>query len=257
MNTKAILGISFAAVFAVTMMFAPYVAAAGSHLDIKSVNVETDGSFANVEIKTKETIPVGVGSFGYGVITAFEGGFPENVLALTTHVCAADSPVQGNVDELGPDGVFGTADDVCPFAPEGSIGVLEFLRDNFPDQFGSLPQGEIDQLLDGPEMHPHILDLVATATLPVGEQACLGVDNFSGLEVDVVRTVTTANNVSPADYLLQVDNKKITVGNIPIDGSNLLSDEMIAYASFNIAPINNGENITHLCLTDLDLTLAE
>lgn len=57
-----------------------------------------------------------------------------NVLSFTGHICATDSPAQGNVvNEIKR----------CPFAPEGSIGVLEFLRDTAPYNF-ALPPGEID-----------------------------------------------------------------------------------------------------------------
>jgi len=55
-------------------------------------------------------------------------------LSFTGHICATDSPAQGNVvNEIKR----------CPFAPEGSIGVLEFLRDTAPYNF-ALPPGEID-----------------------------------------------------------------------------------------------------------------
>lgn len=242
MNSKTILGISLAAVFAVSMIFAPNVTAAGSHLDIKKVKLDVDDGFAKVEIKTNGNIPVGVGAFGYGIITAFNGdGAPENVLALTSHVCAADSFNQGDtINEL-------TA---CPFSPQGSIGVLEVLRDAFGFPF---PAGEIDQANDGGLMHPHILDLTGYS------DACkdaTGMDE--GVEVDVARTIGTFNNISPGDYDLKVGNKKISVKDIPIDAKNLMASDLLAYASFNIMPLEDGAgHITNLCLTDLTLTLAD
>lgn len=258
MNTKTILGISLIAAFAVSMIFAQSVSADpnnGNHLDIKKVklDVNKDG-FAKLDIHTKGKIPVGNGAFGYGVITAVNSaGEPENVLAATSHVCAADSPVQGDiVDEvIACDGV----------GPQGSIGVLEFLRDFGPASFDGLPLGEIDQANDGPDMHPHILDLTAYSTECSEAISENELDAGDGaFEVDVGRTLSSENNISPAFYDVKVKNKKLTIKDVPVDENNLLATDVVLYASFNILPLiddsPNG-NITNLCLYDLSLTEAD
>lgn len=252
-KAKTILGISLAATFAISMIFAQGAIASGSdkHLKIKNIEFDVFEDLAKVELQTQGNIPVGQGAFGYGVITTISENGPENVLALTTHVCAADSFVQGDiVDEINN----------CPFAPEGSIGVLEFLRDNVAAPF---PGGEIDQANDGPLMHPHILDLTGYSDDCSDAIEEAGLDpGDAAVEVDVLRTlgldpVGTANNISPGDYEVNVDGKELTVGNIPIDENNLLDDEMAAYASFNIYPLHDGNShITNLCLYDLTLTPA-
>ncbi|MFB5624204.1 MAG: hypothetical protein ACE5RP_04715, partial [Nitrosopumilus sp.] len=91
-NTKAILGISLAAVFAVAMIFAPNVTAAGSHLEINKAEYQVDDSgIGKLEIKVNSDIPTdgSANAFGYGVVTGFTDDGPENVLALTTHLCVS------------------------------------------------------------------------------------------------------------------------------------------------------------------------
>lgn len=68
------------------------------------------------------------------------------------------------------------------------------------------------------------------------------------VEVNVDTSALT-NNISPDDYLVNHVGKKLTVGNIPIDEKNLPGEEVLAVATFNILPLDDGAgNITNLCL---------
>lgn len=235
-NTKAILGISFAAVFAVAMIFAPNVSASGSHLDITKSEYDVKAGSGKLEIKTSGDIPTdgSAGAFGYGVITGFDSVGPANVLALTTHMCAADSPLQG------PDGN----------CPDGSVGVLT-----------ALTGGDVtNEDHDGAEIHAHILDL-KTAT-----SDCSSVENSIGLEVDLPRSLDGTpfgaqlvdfqdNNLlagtgitGAGDYDIKVDDGEITVTGIP--SADLAGDEALVIVSFGIHGIANDDAvITNLCLT--------
>ncbi|MDH3854562.1 MAG: hypothetical protein OES27_00425 [Nitrosopumilus sp.] len=258
-NTKAILGISLAAVFVVSMIMTQSAQANSNgvtHLDIKDIALVDNGDgTASAKITTATAIynNGNFGAYGYGFITALHDTgipveniddtimLPENVLAFTSHVCAADSLVQGDINEVKR----------CPNGQ--SIGVLEALQETL-----GLPENVDDQLNDGPLMHPHILDLTKTALLPEEDQACADLPtelNFSGIEVDVGRTIDTENNISPFAYNLIVRGNTLGVDNVPLDDYNLLSADLAAYASFNIVPTDDGNgNITHLCLTDLTVT---
>ena len=104
MNKKILLGTSFAAIFVASMMMLPISidAAHGSHLDIVNSKFKVKKGIVSAFVITADKIPIdgSAGAFGYGLITGFdENGQPENVLALTTHLCAADSFVQGDATE--------------------------------------------------------------------------------------------------------------------------------------------------------------
>ncbi len=237
-NSKAILGISFAAIFAVAMIFAPNAEAnnAVTHLDVKSASltVEDDGTAtATLTAATAIDKNGNAGAYGYGFITdLFDTGnvdengdpilVPENVLAITTHICAADSFEQSNIDETKK----------CP--NDQTVGLLTALG------------LDVDTEHDGPEVHPHILDLMLVSE----ESACNGI---SDIEVNAGKTIfIDGDNVSPGDYDLTVKGNKVTVGNVPIDGQNLHNANLAAYASYNIHGIANSDGtITNLCLTDL------
>ena len=153
-----------------------------------------------------------LGAYGYGLIT--DGGAGNNVLALTTHMCASDSPVQGNAD-----------DDRCP----NPVGLLDFA---------------FTQANDGPLFHAHILDLKAATA------ECAAVEGSAGLEVDVASSLATNGGVpgvSP-DYPIKVSGNTITVGNVP---TSVLNDDSVeAVASFEIVGLATGNTITNLCLTN-------
>ena len=108
MNAKAILGISLAASFAVSMIFAQNAMAnGGDHKDVTGFDVEPFKNTIHVTISTStDTIPdsktIGY-AFGYGFVTGTnDDGYPENVLALTTHLCVADSGVPLRDDDCRP-----------------------------------------------------------------------------------------------------------------------------------------------------------
>ena len=103
MNTKTILGISLAAVFAIAMIASPIgVDAAGSFLEIKKakVTIDDDDEFEKAKIKTNAKIPKNGsgGAFGYGIIS---GAGLEAIAVTTTHGGVLDSEAQ-NDDASNP-----------------------------------------------------------------------------------------------------------------------------------------------------------
>ena len=95
MNTKTILSISFAAVFAISMMMLPVYA--GGHLLIVGdpvVESKTNAKATNDRIKVHIDVGADIpldgsgGAFGYGIFT---GGGSDNVLVLATHLGIDDS----------------------------------------------------------------------------------------------------------------------------------------------------------------------
>jgi len=219
MNTKTIFAISLATVFALSFVVAQDADAGkkAGHLETSTtVTVaEIDGEeFLKATIKAKGPIKNNgqFGAYGYGLFT--DGGAGNNVLALTTHMCASDSPVQGNVN-----------DNRCP----NPVGLLDedFTRAN-----------------DGPLFHAHILDLMGNSA------ECNAVDGNIGLEVDVASSLATnggLDGVSP-DFPIKVSGKTITVGNVPV---SVLNDNTVdAVASFEIVGLATGSALEHLCLTN-------
>jgi hypothetical protein len=227
MNTKTFLGISLAAAFAISMFAIPGAIAddaRAKHL-VNDWDATNDGEFLKVTITADGPIKNNgqLGAYGYGVIT--DGGAGNNVLALTTHNCASDSPYQGNSDE-----------DRCPF----SVGLLD-------DEPFTLAN-------DGPRFHAHILDLKASTS------DCQAVEGDSGFEVDVASSVASNGGVpgvSP-DFPIKVNGKQITVGMVPIGTENngVNDDSVEAVASFEIYPLVDSGLITNLCLVNLEFQPA-
>ena len=95
-KTKTILGISFAAVFALSMILIPAYAAGHLAIDKTDVKVK-DLDKLKVDIRVTAKIPKdgSAGAFGYGIFT--NGN--ENVLALTTHGGVLDHPSQVDKDD--------------------------------------------------------------------------------------------------------------------------------------------------------------
>ena len=106
MNSKAILGVSFAAVFAVSMILAqnaitPMAFADddddgdsnGSFLTIVESEVEIDDGEIEVEIETAGDVPLDgtSGAFGYALLTDGGSGALDNVMVLVTHLPLDDS----------------------------------------------------------------------------------------------------------------------------------------------------------------------
>ena len=116
MNTKTIFAISLAAVFALS-----FVVAQDADAGKKAGHLETSTTVTVAEIDGEEFLKATIkadgplknngqlGAYGYGLIT--DNGVGNNILALTTHTCASDSPVQGNVN-----------DNRCP----NPVGLLDF-----------------------------------------------------------------------------------------------------------------------------------
>jgi len=93
MNSKTILGVSIATVFALSMMVLPISASDGSFLDI--IKAQASGNGKNAHIKTAATIPTdgNSGLFGYGIPAA------NGVLGITSHGGVLDSDAQSGLSD--------------------------------------------------------------------------------------------------------------------------------------------------------------
>jgi len=95
-KTKTILGLSLAAVFAVSMLGSAY---AGGHLTIVDVEIsksEAGKNLLDIHITVGADIPETGSAFGYGVVG--NAGF-NNVLALTSHSGILDHSSQEDKDD--------------------------------------------------------------------------------------------------------------------------------------------------------------
>ncbi len=99
-KTKTILGISLAAIFAVTMIASQTVIASGHFLDVEKSEIEMNSAtITQAKLKTSGEIPEPVDGassfFGYGVLTAKSPTNDSPVLAVaTTHTGFCDSTEQ-------------------------------------------------------------------------------------------------------------------------------------------------------------------
>jgi len=219
MTKKILFGVSLATLFAISVIFAQSVTAEDDkpdYLKIKDTSVtylaDEDGTFLKAEIKTEGKIKE-TGAYGYGLLT--DGG--NNVLALTTHMCASDSPYQGNAP-----------DKKCP----NPIGLLDedFTRDN-----------------DGKDFHAHVLDLMPYTSAC---KTATGLPN--GFEVDVANSINTNGGVAGVspDYPVKASGETIRIGNVPTDvlGSPSTVPTIV---SFEIVPVYTGSSLEHLCLINV------
>jgi len=200
---------------------------------IEDASVKVKKNHLKVKIETEDKIPKdgSAGLFGYAVLTS---GL-NNVLAITTHLCASDSPVQNNAPNK-----------VCPDA--GAFGLLEALTG------GDL----LNKDYDGAKWHAHVLDLKPADGLDLDDNGviegeaeenagCAGIDG-AALEVDFASTLGTGNNVSP-DYKLKVTKDTIKV-KAPLGSNDVMPDGSgIGIVSFGIgATVNEVGTITDLCV---------
>lgn len=87
--------------------------------------------------------------------------------------------------------------------------------------------------------HTHVLDLMAPSA------AC---DGFSA-EVDLANSVANKGFDLDADY--SIDGSEVSIGYVP---TKLLGGDTVgAVASFTVTPVFDGENLTNLCVTVVDL----
>ena len=230
MNTKAILGISLAASFAVSMIFAQNAMAnGGDHKDVTGFDVEPFKNTIHVTISTStDTIPdsktIGY-AFGYGFVTGTnDDGYPENVLALTTHLCVADSGVP-------------LRDDDCP---DPTPGLLEAL--GFGDGANEAHNDET--------WHAHILDLKPSTQDCIDAVDAAGnpVHDSTTYEVDLGRTLATQNNLSPG-WTVTIDGGDISVWNVPRGDPHSAAYKKAGALYFGIVGIVEGDTVTSLCLT--------
>ncbi len=189
------------------------------YLEIEESHVKIRNGKLVAHIETDDKIPKNGsgGPFGYGILTS---GL-ENVLAITTHLCAADSPVQNNAP-----------DSVCD--PDKVVGLLEALT------MGALK--DVD--FDGAKWHTHVLDLKE----PDGFCASIGAD----LEVNI--ETSPDNNISPtpADgYKLKVRGDSVWV-KAPLGDNNINPDGTgVAVVSFTLDLDAENGVITDLCLLNI------
>ena len=194
------------------------LAGAPGPLEIDDADVKINKKFLKAEIKTEGKIPKdgSGGLIGIGILTSGT----DNVLALTSHLCASDSPLQSNAPNS-----------ICPDA--SAFGLLEALTS------GAL----LNKDYDGADWHPHILDLKPA------DGYCDSVG--APLEVDFDSTLGSGNNVSPTDYKLKVKKNTIEVkaplgdGNVTPDGSG------VVIVSFQIDAEVTGNLITDLCVKNI------
>ena len=99
MTKRIILGTSFAAIFALSMILVP--AFAGGHLQLTSASADITGQRLKADITTAANVPLDgmSGAFGYAVLTNGGDGALDNVVVIVTHLPIDDSshedPVSG------------------------------------------------------------------------------------------------------------------------------------------------------------------
>lgn len=99
MDTKTILGASFAAIFAVSMIMTP--AFASGHLSLVSASAVITGDRLKADLVTSTAVPLdgSAGAFGYAILTNGGSGALDNVVVLVTHLGIDDSshedPISG------------------------------------------------------------------------------------------------------------------------------------------------------------------
>ena len=137
--TKAITWLSVLAIAGIigfgAFAFQPKaLAGAPEPLEIEDASVKIKKNFLTATIETEDKIPKdgSGGLIGIGILTSGT----DNVLAITSHLCASDSPLQSNAPNS-----------ICPDA--SAFGLLEALTG------GAL----LNKDFDGADWHPHILDL--------------------------------------------------------------------------------------------------
>ena len=157
------------------------------------------------------------------------GGNPENVLALTTHLCVSDTLVQGDAN--------------C--GPGPTAGLLEALG------FGA----GSNEAHDDETWHAHILDLKPAT------QACItavandprqDVHGSTGLEVDVARTLQTQNNLSPSWLVETIDGDIwVTVPRGDVHSDAFKKAGALYFGIVGIVDTNVPTDpvVTNLCLT--------
>lgn len=237
MNTKTILGISLAAVFAISMFASQSVLADDPVPEYRQITdtkvtvaTDSDGGVLKAEIKTEDKIPKkgkgSEGAFGFGLATGALVGDP--VLALTTHLCVADTPVQG----------VAKAKDCA----EGTVGLLDAL-------FGS-ETTSIDEMHNDAKFHAHMLILKApTAACPANTAAEVDIGASASYQLPEESEDPAGPYLSP-DWKVKVKGHKITVGNVPTDA--LLDAGVERIVSYGIVGLADATTtVTNLCLTDL------
>ena len=131
MNSRAIFGVSLAAIFALSAVLIPAYAAGHLIIDKTEVKVKTDfvKGTETVDVKIKASVPIpSSGLFGYGILSSPGSGGLDNVVALTSHGGVFDHPFQsGPADSVAhahvldlalPTHSGGILGDTCPTSAE-------------------------------------------------------------------------------------------------------------------------------------------
>jgi hypothetical protein len=234
MNTKTILGISLTAAFAVSMILAQSAIAMSENAlpgyrDIAGFDSSTatvnEVDFFKATINTDNPVVHNgqKGAYGFGIFT--DGS--STALALTTHMCASDTLVQGNAPDAR-----------CP----NTIGLLD-----------ALFEPGLNAVHDDATFHAHML--VVTGNLSSNtagfETDCSSVPNtFAKVDLGGSVAYQGAAYLSP-DWPVKVMGKTIMVGNVPVDAFEGDPEILDAVVSFGIGPEwNQAGTITALCLTN-------
>ena len=229
--SKTILGISLAAVFAISLVAGQTAIADDDDLEYRqieetkvTVTTNSDGEgFLKAVIETEDKIPKKgqKGAFGFGLITDETSA----VLALTTHLCVADSLVQGDAK-----------DKKCP----NTVGLLDALTG---------VEG-LDEQHDDAKFHAHMLVLTGDTT------GCTDPDTFAQVDVGATLAYNAARESSPGaldiispDWEVKVRGDKITVKDVPL--SALPDSGVEAIVSYGISgEANEAGTVTNVCLTN-------
>jgi len=139
MTSKTILGISLAAVFAVSMLGSSY---ASGHLTGFDISVENNGKSQSVHIDLAAPIPeLPAGNFGWALAT--DKGF----LVITSHPVAVDSNAQPPDEELHTHFLTAGETDDCTseitptFATKNEVGRLSISDDAESIWVKNVPRG--------------------------------------------------------------------------------------------------------------------
>ncbi len=151
MNNRAILGISLAAIFAVSMLGSAY---ANGHLGIESYTIVNKGKSQSVHIELGAAIPdLPAGNFGWAVPTSNDG-----FLVIASHPVADDSTAQPpNVESpsekmhthfLTAGSTNDCASGITPtFATKNEVGRLSINDDRETIWVKNVPRGLAGDLL--------------------------------------------------------------------------------------------------------------
>ena len=149
-KTKTILGLSLAAVFAVSMLGSVY---ASGHLTGFDISVENKGKSQSVHIDLAAPIPeLPAGNFGWALPTTDKNGDPKGFLVIASHPDAVDSNVQPPDEVMHTHFLTAGDTDDCTsgttptFASKNHVGKLSISEDRLSIWVTNIPRGSAGDL---------------------------------------------------------------------------------------------------------------